>query len=133
MRTSLQPGGMAFGPGPWRSPWIPCVFAGGQESYGGSTVQFIAARDFRTRPCAVWKRLKDTGELVVTSKGKPIALLRDVGGRDIEEEIRTGVMARGLAALRRIRETARRTGVSAMTGRQIDALVAETRRSWHSD
>jgi prevent-host-death family protein len=96
-------------------------------------MQFIAARDFRIRPGSVWKRLRDSGEVVVTSKGKPIALLRDVEGRDLEEEIRTGVMARGLAALRRIRESARQTGVNAMTDQQIETLVAETRKTYRSE
>jgi hypothetical protein len=91
-------------------------------------MEFIAARDFRVRPGAVWKKLKKSGSLFITSRGKPVALLRDVEGQDLVEEMKREAMIRGMTAVSQLRAQALRTGISAMREEEIEAEIAFARK-----
>jgi len=56
-------------------------------------MEFVSVRDLRIQPGQVWKRLAETGELIITSHGKPIALLAGVTDATLEQT---------LTALRRV-------------------------------
>jgi antitoxin (DNA-binding transcriptional repressor) of toxin-antitoxin stability system len=45
-------------------------------------MKFITVRDIRSSPAAIWKRLPEEQEMVITNNGKPIALLVN-GGRKL--------------------------------------------------
>jgi hypothetical protein len=91
-------------------------------------MEFVAARDFRIRPGQVWKRLRKSGNLLITSNGKPIAMLRDIKGHDIEEELRIQARAKGLSAVSRIRAHALRKGLNTLSGGEIDKEIALARK-----
>lgn len=92
-------------------------------------MEFVAARDFRIRPGNVWKRLRKSGNLLVTSNGKPIAMLRDIEGHDIGEELRIEAQAKGLSAVSRLRAHALRKGLNTMSGPEIDSEIAAAREN----
>jgi hypothetical protein len=50
-------------------------------------VDFFTARDLRTDAKAVWDSLSKNGQLVITSKGKPKALMLDLSNADLEETL----------------------------------------------
>jgi hypothetical protein len=91
-------------------------------------MEFVAARDFRIRPGLVWKKLKKSGSLLVTSRGKPLAMLRDVEGRDITEELKFDALAKGMAAVSRMREHTLRTGLSEMSDADIENEIKAARK-----
>ncbi len=47
-------------------------------------MKFIAVRDFRTRSSKIWQELAEEKELVITSNGKPIAILSAVSEDNLE-------------------------------------------------
>jgi len=91
-------------------------------------MEFIAARDFRVRPGQVWKRLKKTGNLLVTSNGKPIAIMRNIEGHDIEEELKIEACARGRNIVSRMRAHALQKGLNSLSMEEIDKEIGATRK-----
>jgi antitoxin (DNA-binding transcriptional repressor) of toxin-antitoxin stability system len=92
-------------------------------------MEFVAVRDFRIRPGLVWKRLKKSRNLVITSQGKPIAMLRNIEGRDIEEELKIEAQARAIAAVSQMRQVAAQKGLSTMAMEEIDREIAAARKA----
>ena len=92
-------------------------------------MESIGVREFRVNPREVWRKLRKNGRVIVTSTGKPIALLTDIVGKSIEEEIRIEAMARGAAAVSKLREHARKTGISRMSLNDITAEIKKSRKN----
>jgi len=46
-------------------------------------MEFVPVRNFSTNSKAVWNKLADDGELVVTNNGRPIAFIIDLTGKDL--------------------------------------------------
>jgi hypothetical protein len=65
---------------------------------------------------------------MVTSRGKPVALMTDIEGRDVEEELKAANLARLSLAVSRLREQARRKGADRMTMDQVDREIRAVRR-----
>ena len=91
-------------------------------------MKFIAVRDLRTNPAKVWKDLKRERELVVTSNGKPFALLTPISEKSFEGDIDAFRQARALNALRGLQADSVRNGTDGMTMEEIDALISEDRK-----
>ena len=54
-------------------------------------MQFVSVRELRGRSAAVWKALADEKELVVTSNGKPIALLTATSEESLEDSLNANI------------------------------------------
>ncbi|MBI4582982.1 MAG: type II toxin-antitoxin system Phd/YefM family antitoxin [Planctomycetes bacterium] len=91
-------------------------------------MKFIPVRELRIHPGKVWKHLSRE-EVVVTSKGKPIALVTAVSADTLEDEVSALRRARALAALERIQRQAVRTGRSRLTDQEIEAEIKAARRA----
>ena len=50
-------------------------------------MRFVTVRELRGQSAAVWKALAEERDLVVTSNGKPIALLSATSGEFLEESL----------------------------------------------
>ncbi|HDN95165.1 MAG TPA: type II toxin-antitoxin system prevent-host-death family antitoxin, partial [Nitrospirae bacterium] len=51
-------------------------------------MKFVTVRDFRIKPGTVWSNLEKKEEVVITSNGKPIALLTGVSDVTFDETLR---------------------------------------------
>ena len=60
-------------------------------------MQFVTVRELRSRSAELWRRLAAEPDMVITSNGKPVAILSAVSPDGLEES---------LAALRRARAIA---------------------------
>ena len=75
------------------------------------------------------ERLAASEEMILTSNGRPMALLMYVDAEDDPEDVLNAAReARSQIALRRIRERARRAGAAAMSDKEIDGVIAAARR-----
>ena len=94
-------------------------------------MQFVSIRDLRSRPRQVWEHLAHD-EVVLTSNGKPMALMTRITDGDPEPMMREIRQARLRLTIRRMQEEAVRSGASEMTPEEIDeeirAARAERRR-----
>ena len=92
-------------------------------------VNLIAIKDLK-QPRRLKQRLQAEKELLLTSDGRPVAVLINVDNEEDPESILQSIRdSRSRLALSRIRETARRTGVSRFTPEQIDCEIAATRKA----
>ena len=89
----------------------------------------ITIRDLRTRPRQVRDALKDEREAVLTANGRPVAVMIPVDAGSIDQTLETLRRARALEALRAIRADSQRRGISQMPMKDIDAVIAKTRKA----
>lgn len=89
----------------------------------------VTIRDFRSRPKQLRKALEREKEAILTVNGRPVAVLIPTDASTIDETLETVRRARGLEALRAIRRHSQESGRSRLSGREIDAIVASTRRA----
>jgi prevent-host-death family protein len=89
----------------------------------------VTIRDFRTRPRQLREALRHEREAVLTVNGRPVAVLIPADASTIDETLETVRRARGLEALRAIRRESGKAGRGRLTSRDIDAVIARTRRA----
>lgn len=91
-------------------------------------MKFVTVREFRSNVASVREELETEREIVLTSNGRPFAMLTPVEPNTVEEEVAAIRQARARLAIDRIREHACRTGLDKMTMDDIDSLIAKVRR-----
>lgn len=91
-------------------------------------MKIVTVRDFRTRPKQIRDALKREREAVLTANGRPVAVMIPVDAGTIDETLETLRRARALEALRAIRQEGRRKGLTRMSPRDIDAIIAKSRK-----
>jgi prevent-host-death family protein len=89
-------------------------------------VKFLSTRDLRNRPGYV-RNLAQHGDLVLTTNGKPIAILLGIEEDELEETARAIRQARAQLALSRLRKQAARRGADRMPASAIDAEIRAVR------
>lgn len=65
--------------------------------------------------------------MVITSRGKPVALLVGVDGDDLEETLRLLRRARAQAAVSRMRLASEQSGLTGMAETEIEGEIAAAR------
>jgi antitoxin (DNA-binding transcriptional repressor) of toxin-antitoxin stability system len=91
-------------------------------------MNLIAIKDLK-QPRRLKERLKAEKELLLTSDGKPVAVLVDVGPAEDPEAIIQAIRdSRSRLALAHARAAARKAGTSAMSMRDIEREIAAARR-----
>jgi antitoxin (DNA-binding transcriptional repressor) of toxin-antitoxin stability system len=88
---------------------------------------FVSIRDMRTRPGEVWQQLQDEGDLIVTSSGRPFALMIAAEGEDVEELLLALRRARAQLALSRMRKQASAAGLASLSLDEINAEIRQAR------
>ena len=83
-------------------------------------MKFVSSREIRVNPRPVFQAAEEGDEVVITSRGKPVALLVAVNGDDLEETVRLVRRARAQAAVSRMRKAAAREGSQSMSREEIE-------------
>ena len=91
-------------------------------------MKFVAVRDLRLKPGQVWERLNREGEMIITSNGKPIALLTRVNEEDFEKTIAAVRRARALMAMEGMQRASLAAGTDRMSDDEIEAEIKAARR-----
>lgn len=91
-------------------------------------MKFVAVRDLRLKPGQVWERLNREGEMVLTSNGKPIALLTRIDEDNLERTIAAGRRARALMAMEEMQRASLAAGADQMSDAEIEAEIKAARR-----
>jgi antitoxin (DNA-binding transcriptional repressor) of toxin-antitoxin stability system len=95
----------------------------------GGLVKFVSVSDLRLKPGQVWKRLDREGEMIITSRGRPIALLTRVNEEDFEKTVITFRRARGLMAMEAMQRASLVAGKDKISDAEIEAEIRAARRS----
>ena len=91
-------------------------------------MDFVSVRELRTRSAAVWDALSEEKDLVVTSNGKPIAVLSATTASTLEASLAALRQARAQLAVAAMQERARETGADRLTLEDINAEIQAVRR-----
>lgn len=91
-------------------------------------MRFISVRDLNTKPKEIWSKIKDE-EVVVTSNGKPIALLSGVTEETLEKTLRTIRRSRALVAIEEMQKRSIELGLDKLTDSQIESEIQAVRKS----
>jgi len=94
-------------------------------------MRFVSVRELSTKPKEVWKKIKDD-EVIITSNGKPIAILSGVSEATVEYELLAIRRGRALLALEDMQRSAAARGLGRWTDKQIEAEIKAARKGSRS-
>ena len=91
-------------------------------------MRFISVRDLSTKPREIWGKIKEE-EVVITSNGKPIALLSGVTEETLEKTVRSIRRSRALIALEEMQKKSIESGLDKLTDAQIESEIRAVRKN----
>jgi antitoxin (DNA-binding transcriptional repressor) of toxin-antitoxin stability system len=91
-------------------------------------MKFISVRDLRGKSAQVWKELPAEREVVVTSNGRPIAILSAVSESNVEESLSAIRQARAAEAVMSLQRRSAEEGTDSITMEEIDAEIRAVRK-----
>jgi len=95
-------------------------------------MRFISVRELRSKSAELWRDLPAEGQMVVTSNGKPVAILAAVDETTVEESAAAIRRARAVQAEQAIQLTSVASGLGRMTMEEIDEEIQAARRARRS-
>ena len=90
-------------------------------------MKFISVRDLRGKSAEVWKDLPAEREVVVTSNGRPIAILSAVNESNLEESLSAIRQARAAEAVMSLQRRSVERGTEGITMEEIDTEIKAVR------
>ena len=92
-------------------------------------MKFLSVRDLRSKPAEVWKSLAAAREMVVTSNGRPIAILSSVTESSLEETLTAIRRARAVAAVSEMQRHSVESGRDGISKAEIEAEIEAARQA----
>ena len=93
-----------------------------------SGMSFVSFRELRTSTSKINDMLTDNGKIVVTSNGKPKAVMIQVNENDFEETLAVLNQIKLTKSISNMRASAEHSGVAEMTLDEINAEIALSRK-----
>ena len=90
-------------------------------------MRFISVRDLRGKSAQVWRQLPVEREMVLTSNGRPIAVITAVDEATLEESLAAWRRARATAVIADIQRESARKGTDRISMEEIDAEIKASR------
>jgi len=95
---------------------------------GGGFMKYIATRDLRSNPSAVWETLDEGSEVIVTVNGKPKAIMIRAD-EDLEFLIKAIARAKAELAVERMRLQSLNNGLDSLSSEEIEREISESRKA----
>ncbi len=90
-------------------------------------MKFLSVRDLKTKSSQVWKELAGQKEMIVTSNGRPIALLSSINENNLEQVLTAFRRARATNAVASIQYESTQKGTDKITMDEINAEIGAVR------
>lgn len=90
-------------------------------------MKFLSVRDLKTKSSQVWKELPDQKDMVITSNGRPIALLSSITENNLEQVVSAFRQARAIEAVTSIQHESARQGTDKITLEEINDEIKAVR------
>lgn len=91
-------------------------------------MEFISIRDLRSRSAEVWNSLTEKQDLIVTSNGKPVAVLSAAAASTLDATLNALRQARAQLAVVEMQRRAREAGLDQWSLEQVNAEIKAVRR-----
>ncbi|MEW6002082.1 MAG: type II toxin-antitoxin system prevent-host-death family antitoxin [Nitrospirota bacterium] len=92
-------------------------------------MKFVTVRDFRIKPGEIWKILEKDEEVIITSNGKPIAMLTGISDVTFDETLKIFRRTKAELAMSKMRKSAVKKGLSSISKEEIEAEIKAVRRA----
>ncbi len=92
-------------------------------------MKFATIRDLRLQPEKVWESLETENDVVLTSHGKPFAILTRTNEDSLEPTLAALRRSRAQAALVEIHQNSRQKGLNRLSPEKIQAEVRSFRKA----
>ena len=92
-------------------------------------MRFIGIREFRGNAAKVMENLKTDKEIVITSNGKPVAILTPTDDQRLEESLAAIRTARAVQAVASLQRRSRELGTDEITPQAIEDEIRAARRA----
>ncbi len=92
-------------------------------------MQFMAVRDLRGKSAEAWAKLEREREIVITSNGKPIAIMTAVSEENLEEALTVMRRLQAIMAAETLQKRSAEKGLDKLSARQIDEEIQAVRRA----
>ncbi len=90
-------------------------------------MKFLSVRDLKTKSSQVWKELPDQKDMVITSNGRPIAILSSINEENLEQVLAAFRRARAMQAVNAIQYESVRKGTDRITLDEIEDEIKAVR------
>jgi len=94
-------------------------------------MRFVTVRELSTKPKEVWQKIKED-DIIITSNGKPIAILSGVSEASLDRELRAIRRGRALLALEEMQKVAAAHQLDKWTSSKIESEIKAVRMSRRS-
>jgi prevent-host-death family protein len=91
-------------------------------------MRFIGIRDLRNRSSQIFKDLKGDQEVIITSNGKPRAILFPVSENGLEDQLAAIRRAKAVMAVSTLQKESASKGTDKITTEEINAEIKAVRR-----
>ena len=91
-------------------------------------MKFITVRELKQKTTEIWRLVKRGEELVITSNGKPIALLTGVSEDTLEDDLETLRRVSALKSLDRIHRESLKKGTYKISKEEIEREIKKIRK-----
>lgn len=91
-------------------------------------MRFVTVRDLRSKSAELWRDLAVEREMVVTSNGRPVAVLAAARDDNLEEVLQAFRQNRALTAIERQQMESVARGTHLMPLEEINAVIEEVRQ-----
>ncbi len=91
-------------------------------------MKFLSVRDLRGKSSQVWKDLTKQKEMIITSNGRPIAILSSINEDNLEQVLSAFRRARAVEAVATIQYESTVKGTDKFTMEDIDAEIKAVRK-----
>lgn len=91
-------------------------------------MKFLSVRDLRGKSAQIWKDLPEEREMVITSNGRPIAILAAINESNLEESLTAFRQARAVEAVAALQRRSADQETNRITMDEIDAEIQAVRK-----
>jgi antitoxin (DNA-binding transcriptional repressor) of toxin-antitoxin stability system len=91
-------------------------------------MKFISVRDLRNKSAQVWDQLPQEREMIITSNGRPIAIIAAISDSNVEESLSAFREARAVKAVASLQRRSVEMGNDKITMDEIDAEIKAVRK-----
>lgn len=104
---------------------IVCIIVYAMEE---ETMKFLSVRDLRGRSAQIWKELPEEREMIVTSNGRPIAILAAITEANLEESLSAFRRSRAVEAVVSLQRRSAEKGSDRISMDEINAEIRSVRK-----
>ena len=91
-------------------------------------MRFLSVRDLRGKSAEIWKELPNEREMIITSNGRPIAILAAINESNLEESLSAFRQGRAVEAVATLQRRSADQGTDKITMGEIDAEIKSVRK-----